>query len=158
MSNLMDLDGIGRVRPGRARRRARRGSRARRRELRAARHASGYELVFVGLGTATSLAAAASVTYTVRAQKDQIPVAFFADQTADDCTIEAWTISGQNVLRGAGGASIRSFHPKNTQRPAFAWPKWSGGSDMVVTIKNNHGATARVVSGGVLVLRKKEGV
>lgn len=154
---MMDLDGIGRVRPGRARRKARRGTRARRRELRAQRSAAGMELVMVGLGTATSLAAGASVTYTVRAQKDQIPCALFADQTADDCTIEAWTVSGQNVLRGAGGASLRSFHPKNTQRPAFAWPRWAGGSDMVITIKNNHAATARVVSGGVLVLRRKEG-
>lgn len=164
--SIMDLDdglGAGRVRRRRARRPRNAASAAlpAAGSVRAARRAgrqlmAGYELELVGLGAAVQPAAAASSTWTVRAQRDQIPVAVYADcQYAEDITIEAFQISGKNVLRGSGAVALKSFHPKNTQRPGYAFPPWNGGTDLVLTVKNNHAATARTISGGVLVLRKK---
>lgn len=147
----------GRARPQarRTRRKERRGSRARRGQLRQSRAVRGFVLEFCGLGDALELAAGATGTYTVRAQRENVPVALFLDETQPDCTIETWSIAGSNVFRGSGGVPVAAFHPRNTQRAAYAWPKWGGGTDMVITIKNNHAATERVVSGGMLVLTKR---
>lgn len=140
------------------RRTARRAARRSRRASRRANAAvSGYELVAVGFGAAHQLAAGASGTWTVRAQKDQIPVDVYIGCTVpSDGTITDWSIAGKRVMRSSGAVAVGSYQPKNTTRPGSQWPAWKGGTDLVITVKNNHGASERVFTGVAFVLRKKD--
>lgn len=133
---------------------------ARRHSVRAARKAArathGMELVLVGCGATQSPAAGASQTFTVRAQKDQHLVGFFLGSTnPEDLTVTAFSIAGKNVLRGSGAAAVGSFQAINTVRPGYCYPHWNGGSDLVVTVKNNHATLARPINGAAVVLREK---
>lgn len=159
----MPIEDIG-ARRGQKRRKARQTHRKSRRAHRKAARASGamngYRLEFLGLGTVMTptVSGGTAASITIRAQHDNIPVALYLASTVEgaDCTISAWQIAGDNVLRNGLDVAVSSFHPKNAQRPGYAWPQWRAGTDMTMSTKN-YAAASHVMSGGMLVLRKYEG-